>query len=126
MANSRTSEVSPRYGRSVLMGWLLLLGAIATEVAGTMALRALSTGWRWGPAAVVAVGYIASFVLLAVALRTVAVSTAYAVWSGVGTVGVAVLAVLIYGERITLVGAAGMVLVIAGCVLLNVGGAAHS
>jgi small multidrug resistance pump len=108
------------------MGWLLLLGAIATEVTGTMALRALSTGWRLGPAVIVAVGYIASFVLLALALRTVAVSTAYAVWSGVGTVGVAVLAVLLYGERITLVGGVGIVLVVAGCVLLNVGGPAHS
>lgn len=108
------------------MGWLLLLGAIATEVTGTMALRALSTGWRLWPAVIVTVGYLASFVLLALALRTVAVSTAYAVWSGVGTVGVAVLAVLIYGEKITLVGATGIALVIAGCVLLNVGGAAHS
>jgi small multidrug resistance pump len=55
----------------------------------------------------------------------VSASTAHAVWSGVGTVGVAVLAVLIYGEKITLVGATGIALVIAGCVLLNLGGAAH-
>ena len=107
------------------MGWLLLLGAIAAEVAGTMALRALSGGWRLWPAVLVTVGYLVSFVLLALALRTVSVSTAYAVWSGVGTVGVAVLAVLIYGEKITLVGATGIALVIAGCVLLNVGSAAH-
>ena len=87
------------------MGWLLLLCAIAAEVAGTMALRALSTGFRLWPAVLVTVGY--------------------AVWSGVGTVGVAVLAVLIYGVKITLVGATGIALVIAGCVLLNVGSAAH-
>jgi small multidrug resistance pump len=108
------------------MGWVLLLFAIGAEVAGTMALRALSAGWRLGPAVIVTVGYLASFVLLALALRTVAVSTAYAIWSGVGTVGVAILATLIYGERITLVGATGIALVIAGCILLNVGGAAHS
>jgi small multidrug resistance pump len=107
------------------VGWLLLLCAIAAEVAGTLALRVLSTGWRPWPAALVTVGYLLSFVLLALALRTISVSTAYAVWSGVGTVGVAVLAVLIFGERITLVGATGIALVIAGCVLLNLGGAAH-
>jgi small multidrug resistance pump len=107
------------------VGWLILLGAIAAEVAGTMALRALSAGFRLWPAVLVTVGYAVSFILLAFALRTVSVSTAYAVWSGVGTVGVAVLAVLIYGEKITLVGAAGIALVIAGCVLLNVGSAAH-
>ena len=108
------------------MGWLLLLGAIAAEVAGTIALRAFPAGSRLWPAVLVTVQLrCVSFVLLALALRTVSVSTAYAVWSGVGTVGVAVLAVLIYGERITIVGAAGIVLVIAGCVLLNLGGATH-
>lgn len=66
------------------MGWLFLLCAIAAEVAGTLALRALSGGWRLGPAVLVTVGYAVSFVLLALALRTVAVSTAYAVWAGVG------------------------------------------
>lgn len=104
------------------MGWLLLGGAIAAEVTGTLALRALSGGWRVGPAVLVVLGYGISFVLLAFALRSVAVSTAYAVWSGVGTAGVAVLAVLIFGERITLVGAAGIVLIIAGVVVLNVSG----
>jgi small multidrug resistance pump len=107
------------------VGWLLLLCAIAAEVAGTMALRALSGGFRFWPAVLVTVGYVVSFILLAFALRTVSVSTAYAVWSGVGTVGVAALAVLIYGEKITLIGATGIALVIAGCVLLNLGGAAH-
>jgi small multidrug resistance pump len=107
------------------VGWVLLFCAITAEVAGTMALRELSGGFRPWPAVLVTVGYAVSFVLLAFALRTVSVSTAYAVWSGVGTVGVAVLAVLIYGEKITLVGGAGIALVIAGCVLLNLGGAAH-
>ncbi len=108
------------------MGWLLLGTAIGAEVAGTLALRALSTGWRTGPALVVAVGYVASFVLLALALRTIPVSTAYAVWAGVGTAGVAVLAWLVYGEQITWTGAAGIVLVIAGVAVLNLSGAAHT
>lgn len=108
------------------MGWVLLAAAIGTEVAGTLALRALSGGWRPGPALVVAVGYIASFVLLALALRTIAVSTAYAVWAGVGTAGVAVLAWLVFGERVSWAGAAGIGLIIAGVVVLNLSGAAHS
>ena len=107
------------------MGWLLLGAAIAAEVAGTLALRALSGGWRAGPALVVAVGYIASFVLLALALRTIAVSTAYAVWAGSGQAGVAVLAWLVFGERVTWVGAAGIGLIIVGVVVLNLSGAAH-
>jgi small multidrug resistance pump len=108
------------------VGWLLLVGAIACEISGTLALRALSAGWRPGPAVIVAVGYAASFVLLAFALRTIAVSTAYAVWSGLGTTGVAVLAVLLYGERITWAGVAGIALIIAGVVVLNLAGPAHT
>jgi small multidrug resistance pump len=108
------------------VGWVLLAAAIATEVAGTLALRVLSGGWRIGPALVVAVGYVGSFVLLALALRTITVSTAYAVWAGVGTAGVAVLAWLMFGERISWVGAAGIALIIAGVVVLNLSGAAHA
>ncbi len=108
------------------MGWLLLAGAIAAEVTGTMALRALSSGWRLGLALVVAVAYGASFVLLALALRSIAVSTAYAVWAGVGTAGVAVLARLVYDERITWAGVVGIALIVAGVVVLNLGGTAHA
>lgn len=108
------------------MGWVLLGAAIVAEVTGTLALRALSGGWRAGPALVVAVGYIASFVLLALALRTITVSTAYAVWAGVGTAGVAVLAWVVFGERISWTGAGGIALIIAGVVVLNLSGAAHA
>lgn len=104
------------------MGWVLLACAIASEVAGTLALRSLSGGWRIGPAVIVVVGYLTSFALLALALRSIAVSTAYAVWAGVGTAGVAVLAVLLFGERITPVGAVGIGLIIIGVVVLNLGG----
>ncbi|MCW2716476.1 multidrug efflux SMR transporter [Pseudonocardia sp.] len=107
------------------MGWLFLAGAIGTEVAGTVALRALATEFRWGPAIVVGVGYLASFGLLALALRSVNVGPAYAIWSGVGTAGVAVLALLIYGERINAVGVVGLVLIVAGVGVLSLSGAVH-
>ncbi len=109
-----------------MTGWLLLAGAIAAEVTGTMALRALSSGWRLALALLVAAAYGASFVLLALALRSIAVSTAYAVWAGVGTAGVAVLARIVYDERITWVGAAGIALIVAGVVVLNLSGTAHA
>jgi small multidrug resistance pump len=107
------------------MGWLFLAGAIGTEVAGTVALRALATEFRWGPAILVAVGYLASFGLLALALRSVNVGPAYAIWSGVGTAGVALLALLIYGERINAVGIVGLVLIVAGVGVLSLSGAVH-
>ena len=107
------------------MGWLLLAGAIASEITATLALRALSAGFRVVPALVTGVGYVVSFGLLALALRSITVSAAYAVWSGVGTAGIAVLAALLYGERITMPAVAGIALIIAGVVLVNLGGTAH-
>lgn len=107
------------------MGWLLLAGAIASEITATLALRALSAGFRTVPALVTGVGYLVSFALLALALRSITVSAAYAVWSGVGTAGIAVLAALLYGERITMPAVAGIALIIAGVVLVNLGGTAH-
>lgn len=107
------------------MGWLYLAGAIAAEVTATLALRGVATGWRPGPGAVVVAGYLTAFVLLSFALRTVNVGAAYAIWSGLGTAGVAVLAALIYGERITVWGAGGIVLIVAGVIVLSLSGASH-
>ncbi len=104
------------------MGWLFLAGAIGAEVTGTLALRSVSAEFRWGPAVVVAVGYLVSFALLALALRSVHVGIAYAVWSGIGTAGVAVLALLIYGERLTPAGVVGLALIVAGVAVVSLWG----
>ena len=107
------------------MGWLALAGAIASEGAATLSLRGLTDGWRWGLGLVVIAGYGVSFVLLAIALRTVPLSTAYAVWSGLGTVGIAVLATLLFREHIPPAGIVGIGLVIVGVVILNLSGTSH-
>jgi small multidrug resistance pump len=107
------------------MGWLYLGGAIIAEITGTLSLRGVASGWRLGPGLLVVLGYGVSFVLLALALRTLAVSTAYAVWSGLGIVGISILAMLIYNERIPPAGILGMLLIIAGVVILNLTGPIH-
>jgi small multidrug resistance pump len=75
-----------------------LAAAIALEICGTTSLK-LSDGFtRIGPSAAVVVFYIASFVLLSLALRGIALSVAYAVWSGVGTAVVAAIGIVWFGE----------------------------
>jgi small multidrug resistance pump len=106
------------------MGWFYLAAAILSEITATLALRGVASGWRWWPGVLVVVGYGVAFALLALALRTVTVGAAYAIWSGVGTAGVAVVAWLLYGERITPLGAAGIVLIVAGVVVLSLSGSA--
>jgi small multidrug resistance pump len=102
---------------------LLLLVAIAIEVAST-ALLPRTAGFTdlWWSVAVL-VGYAASIWLLAVVVRTISVSTAYAVWSGLGTAIVAVIGYLWLGEQMSLLKAASLAMIVVGVVGLNLTGA---
>ena len=102
------------------MPWLLLAGAIASEVMATSALK-LSDGLAHkGWAALVLVGYLLSFVLLARALKLqMEVGVAYAVWAGAGTAAIAVIGALFLGESMTLAKIAGILLIIGGVTVLN-------
>jgi small multidrug resistance pump len=98
--------------------YLLLILAIAAEVAGTTALK-LSDGMRrLGPATVVVLGYAASFWLLAQVLRTLPVGFVYAVWSAVGIAAIRAIGTIFFKEPIGPASIAGTVLVIAGVVIL--------
>ena len=105
------------------MGYVLLAGAIAAEVAGTTAMKYSAGFTRLVPSLITVVGYLAAFFLLARTLRTIEVSTAYAIWAGAGTAVIALIGMAFLGEGMTAVKVAGIVLVIAGVVLLNLGGA---
>jgi len=101
------------------MAWVFLVGAIIFEVFGTVMLKVSEGFTRLLPAIGVVAGYILSFGLLGLALRNIGLSTAYAIWAGVGTVGVAVVGVVVFGENLPWLGVAGIALVVAGVVLLN-------
>jgi small multidrug resistance pump len=105
------------------MAWLLLAGAIICEVAATLAMRGIANGFRPWPALIVVAGYLISFALMALALRTLNVGLVYAVWSGAGTAGTAAIAAALYDERLNLTAVAGMVVIVAGVVLLATSGA---
>ncbi|WEO98150.1 multidrug efflux SMR transporter [Streptomyces sp. FXJ1.172] len=107
------------------MGYLLLVGAIAAEVAATTAMKFSAGFSRPGPSLVTALGYVVSFALLAQTLKTVQIGTAYAIWSGVGTATIAVLGLLLFGEGLNATKVAGILLIIGGVVVLNLGGASH-
>ena len=75
--------------------WLLLLGAIVAEVIGTSALKASEGFTRLGPTAVVVAGYGLAFWLLSITMRSIPVGVAYAAWSGLGIVLIALAGVLV-------------------------------
>lgn len=105
------------------MAWLLLAGAIVSEVIATSALKASEGLTRLAPSVVVVAGYLLSFYLLSLTLEHMPVSVAYAVWAGLGTALIALVGVIFLDEPMTAVKAMGIALVIGGTVALNLGGA---
>ena len=105
--------------------WLLLAGAIGSEVAATLSLRASAGFSRLAWAVPVVLGYTMSFTLLAFVLkRGMPVGVAYGVWSGVGVAVTAVLAKYLFDDPFTWPMAGGVVLIGAGVFLLEVGATA--
>ncbi|MEU0373300.1 multidrug efflux SMR transporter [Streptomyces sp. NPDC006283] len=107
------------------MGFVLVAGAIVSEVIGTLALRASYGLSRLGPSVLVVVGYAAAFVMLAQALKTLNVGPVYAIWSGVGTVGAFVGGVLLFDEPVKPATLIGIALVIIGVAVMYLGGMKH-
>jgi small multidrug resistance pump len=105
------------------MGYVLLAGAIAAEVGATTAMKYSEGFSRLWPSLLTVAGYIVAFALLAQTLKTVQIGTAYAIWAGTGTAVIAAIGMLFLGEGLTPAKVAGIVLVIGGVVLLNLGGA---
>lgn len=99
--------------------WILLGLAIAAEVLGTSALKASESFSKLWPSAIVVVSYGAAFYLLSLTLRTIPVGIAYAVWSGVGVVLIALIGWLVFGQKLDGAGMLGMALIVAGVLVLN-------
>jgi small multidrug resistance pump len=104
---------------SELPGAVALAAAIALEVAGTTSMK-LSEGFtRLVPSVAMAVCYVGSLAMLTLALRTIALGTAYAIWAGVGTALVAGVGVVVFREPLSALRVAGVACVIAGVVALH-------
>lgn len=106
-----------------LLPWLMLAGAILTEVAGTLALRASNGLTRIVPSVIVVAGYLVSFWLLALVLKTLPVGVVYAIWSAVGIAAVAVLGKIMFDDPVPPLAMVGMVLIVGGVVLVGISGA---
>ncbi len=106
---------------TTIASYTLLAIAIASEVVATSALKASDGMTRFVPVVLVVSGYALAFYLLALTLRTMPVGLVYGVWASLGIVGVAVVGSVFFGEAFNSVKLAGIALVVAGVVLLELG-----
>ncbi|HEX6994636.1 MAG TPA: quaternary ammonium compound efflux SMR transporter SugE [Gammaproteobacteria bacterium] len=102
------------------MAWIILLLAGLLEIAWAVGLKVSDGLARPLPAAATIVAMIASMALLAVAVRTLPLGTAYAVWTGIGAVGTVLFGILLFGESASPVRLVCITLIVVGIVGLHV------
>lgn len=101
------------------MHWLFLGLAITSEVFGSTMLK-LSAGFsKPFPSVGVVLGFGLAFYFLSLALKTIPLGTAYAIWAGVGLVLTALVSVVFFGQKMDFWGMVGIALILAGVVVLN-------
>mgnify|MGYP001263643158 FL=1 len=100
--------------------WVFLSIAIVSEVIATSCLKASEGFTRFWPSVVVVIGYLLAFYLLSLTLKTIPVGIAYAVWSGVGMVLIAMVGWLFLGQKLDMPAIIGLVFIITGVMVINI------
>ena len=101
------------------MAWLWLTLAGLLEIVWAIGLKYTDGFTRLLPSVVTGAAMIASVWFLALAVRTIPIGTGYAVWTGIGAVGVAILGMILFGEPKTLLRIGSILLIVAGIVGLK-------
>jgi small multidrug resistance pump len=104
------------------MGYLFLAGAIVLEVAGTICMKYSNGFSKLIPAIGCIISYSISFFLLSKALQTMNLGIVYATWAAVGIVATTIISFLLFKEGISVLGILGIILMVAGVILLNLFG----
>ena len=96
------------------MAWLILLIAGLCEIGWAIGLKYTEGFTRLTPSILTGGAMIVSIILLGIALKTLPVGTGYAVWTGIGAVGTAILGIFLFGESTDLPRLASIGLIVAG------------
>ena len=101
------------------MAWVILFFAGLMEICWAIGLKYTEGFTRLVPSVLTLVAMMISVILLAIALKTLPVGTGYAVWTGIGAVGTAILGIVLFGDPATAGRLACIGLIIAGIVGLK-------
>jgi small multidrug resistance pump len=100
--------------------WIALALAIISEVIGTSFLKSAAGFTRLAPSLIVIVAYVASFYFLSLALKTLPLGIAYAVWAGTGVALIALAGFAFFGDKLDAAAIIGILLIVSGVVVINV------
>jgi len=101
------------------MAWIYLAVAGLFECGWAIGLKYTDGFTRLVPSVLTVLSMIVSFWLLSIAMKTIPVGTAYAVWTGIGAVGVAILGMILFGESRDVMRIVCLVLIVSGIVGLK-------
>jgi quaternary ammonium compound-resistance protein SugE len=104
------------------LGWLILVAAGLFEVGWAVGLKYTQGFTRLWPSLATLASMAVSLGLLGLALKELPIGTAYAVWTGIGTIGTAILGVVLFGEPATAARMACISLIVAGILGLKLAG----
>lgn len=101
------------------MGWLYLLFAIILELFGTTMMKLSNGLTNIMPTIGMFTGYVLCFIFLSLALKTIEMSVAYAIWSAVGIILIAIIGICFFHENINIAKIVGIFLIIIGVVTVK-------
>ncbi|WJN58983.1 multidrug efflux SMR transporter [Pseudomonas sp. SO81] len=102
-----------------MSGYLYLAIAIVAEVIATTALKAVEGFSKPLPLILVVIGYGIAFWMLSLVMKSIPVGVTYAIWSGLGIVLISITGLVIYGQKLDLAALAGIGLIIAGVLVIQ-------
>lgn len=99
--------------------YLALILAVAAETIGTTALQASQQFSKLVPSVIVVLAYGVAFYLLALSLRVIPVGVAYALWSGLGILFIAIIGFVVFGQKLDWPAILGMGMIVAGIAVMQ-------
>lgn len=101
------------------MDYLYLFIAILSEVIATALLKSSEGFSKFYPTIITVIGYIISFILLSLVLRTIPMGIAYSCWAGLGIVFITIIGYIFYDQKINFCSILGIILIIIGVILIQ-------
>lgn len=104
---------------SPALAWIILFAAGALEIVWSYTMKESAGFTRLWPSVVTIVASLASFGLLALAMKSLPLGTAYMVWTGIGAVGAFIVGVVVLGEAVSATRLIAAALIVSGLVLMK-------